>query len=121
MNDDQKRVIAETQQWLFETFPKCFRGNRGLPLKIGILKDIFDKLPSDNSISRLQIRRTLKFYTNHPLYQKALTCKSERVDLEGNVVGEVNEEHKDMAEKALALRKLKTFVHRHKDPLKNID
>jgi ProP effector len=110
MNDDQKRVVGEVQQWLFRQFPKCFREDHALPLKVGILKDIFDKLPDDKSISRLQIRRALKFYTNHPAYQRALVYKTERVNLEGNVVGAVEAEHKTVAEKVLALRKLKSFV-----------
>ncbi len=113
MNDGQKHVIAETQAWLFQHFPKCFRHDHGLPLKVGILKDIFEKLPEDQSISRIQIRRTLKFYTNHPSYQKALTHKKERFDLDGNVVGTVEEEHKTTAEKLVALRKLKSFVKEH--------
>jgi ProP effector len=79
---------------------------------VGILKDIFDKLPEDKNISRLQVRRALKFYTNHPAYQKALVYKTERVDLDGNVAGAVDAEHKAVAEKALALRKLKSFVNK---------
>jgi ProP effector len=113
MNDDQKRMVGEVQQWLFHQFPKCFREDHALPLKVGILKDIFDKLPEDKSISRLQIRRALKFYTNHPAYQRALVYKTERVDLEGNVVGLVEAEHKKDAEKAMALRKLKAFARNH--------
>lgn len=112
MNEQQKRIVVETQQWLFEAFPKCFREDHALPLKVGILKDIFDLLPKDKTISRIHIRRALKFYTNHPLYQKALSKKAERFDLNGDVVSIISDEHKQLAERNVALRKLKSFARR---------
>lgn len=114
MNEHQKRIVVETQQWLLQSFPKCFREDHALPLKVGILKDIFGQLPSDSSISRIQVRRALKFYTNHPLYQKALAKKTERFDLNGETVSNISSEHKEIAEKALALRRLKSFTRRAK-------
>jgi ProP effector len=120
MNEQQKRIVVDTQQWLFEAFPKCFREDHALPLKVGILKDIFEQLPKDQSISRIQVRRALKFYTNHPLYQKALTKKEERFDLNGDVVSTITGEHKAIAERNIALRKLKSFARRPKFKPKKI-
>ena len=115
MNEEQKRTIVETQTWLFQSVPACFRSDHSCPLKVGILKDVFDRLPADKSISRLQIRRALKFYTNHPAYQKTLIKKKERFDLEGNIVGEVKEEHKETAKKILSFRRIKAFAHKSKE------
>lgn len=113
MNETQKQAVAATQEWLKETFPACFVKNHAKPLKVGILKDIFEKLPEDQSISRLQVRKAVKFYTMHPLYQKALARGEPRVDLEGNTLEKVTEEHQEVAQKAMALRKLKSFVKKN--------
>lgn len=113
MQNDQKRsVVEETQKWLFETFPACFKRDFSLPLKVGIVKDIFEKMGDDTGMSRIQIRRALQAYTNHPWYQRALASKTERVDLDGQVAGSVEEEHKIAAEKNLAYRRLRSFARK---------
>jgi ProP effector len=122
MNEHQKRIVIETQQWLFQSFPKCFRDDHALPLKVGILQDIFKAIPENSSISRIQVRRALKFYTNHPLYQKALAKREERFDLNGEAIGNISSEHKEVAEKVIALRRLKSFARRAKmGPKKLVD
>ena len=110
-NDHRRTVIFETQQWLFEKFPACFKKDFSLPLKVGILKDIFEGLSEEDGMSRLRIRKAIQAYTNHPWYQRALTAKKDRVDLEGKTVEPVEEEHKVAAEKNLAYRKLRTFAN----------
>ena len=85
-----------------------------MPLKVGILRDIFEKIGEDGEVSRLRIRRAIQAYTNHPWYQRALVSKKERVDLDGNVAGLVEDEHKEAAEKNLAYRKLRTFAQKQR-------
>ena len=107
--------IMKTHAWLRETFPKCFTKDHALPLKTGILKDIFQHLPEDGSISRLMMRKAIGGYTRHFLYQKAVSKATHRHDLEGNPVEEIQKDHKDHAEHQLAFKRLSSFVKKGND------
>jgi ProP effector len=93
-----KRYIATCKtviHWLREKYPLCFSKENPLPLKIGIIKDIFAVLPPD--ISRLSVRKALARYTKSPEYKQALKTCPHRYDLNGNEAGIVSEEHKSAA------------------------
>lgn len=90
-----KRIIL----LLVNKFPLCFSWTEPLPLKIGILEDVFAKISElqDETISKRSIRKALVYYTRAHLYKNALIEMKDRVDLDGNVVEEVSLEHKNQA------------------------
>jgi ProP effector len=93
-----RRYVATCKtvvRWLRDKYPLCFSKENPLPLKIGIIKDIFAVLPPD--ISRLSLRKTLARYTKSPKYKQALKTCPHRYDLDGNEAGIVSEEHKSAA------------------------
>jgi ProP effector len=70
----------------------CFPKENPVPLKIGIIRDIFDVLPQD--FSRINVRKALARYTKSKVYKQALESGSHRYDLNGNEAEAVSEEHK---------------------------
>jgi ProP effector len=84
--------------WLHETYPLAFHKTEKKPLKVGILQDIFLNL-TEASPSKTAIRDALTYYTGSPSYQKAVLEQPLRYDLNGTVVGEVEEEQKAHATK----------------------
>jgi ProP effector len=94
-----KYVITckETLRRLREKYPLCFPEENPLPLKIGILKDIFADMPEDSKFSRINLRKALAFYTRSKKYQRALTTCPHRYDLNGNEAEPISEEHRTAA------------------------
>ena len=81
---------AEILTFLAECFPQTFvfeNYRRHLPLKIGIDRDIMDRCPA---ISRRERNVTLRFYASRVAYLQSLVEGAARVDLDGNVCGEVS-------------------------------
>jgi sRNA-binding protein len=70
---------------LAELYPNCFRQPRQ-PLKIGIHNDVIARHPE---LRPSLIASALKTYTRSVGYLEALTAGTPRIDLEGNVAGEV--------------------------------
>ena len=103
----QNERIMNALNWLYVTFPKLFKKQEKLPLKIGILYDILVWL-DDNKDSvgeevreerptRTAIRDALTFYTNNKWYQQALVENDKRYDLDGIAVDNVQDVHKTHA------------------------
>lgn len=101
---------------LKEKFPKTFFNHpRDIrPLKINIHLDIRQAL--GDVCSNKAIERALKLYAKQPAYYSLLKLNAQRIDLEGNLCGEVTDEHiqfaKDAKEKIkhLKLQRKKTQV-----------
>lgn len=110
----QKDAIGITIDWFRDTFPKTFIRKNFLPLKIGILQDIFKHLPKDQSISKKMVRTALLRYTRCRYYHEAILNHAKRVDLEGNPISEVTGLHREHAKKYLALR-LQRFHAKQKE------
>ncbi len=89
-----KAVIA----YLAEKFPKCFFIEGEIkPLKIGLFQDLAEALADDETVSKTQLRHVLRQYTANWRYLHSCVLGAERVDLEGNVAGIVEQEHVDNA------------------------
>ena len=83
---------------LQETFA-VFRDH--LPLAIGIDKQILAKLAD---IDRKRLRIALGMHTNSLRYLKTMEKATHRLDIDGNVVAEVSEEHRKHASETLRER-----------------
>jgi len=71
---------------LVELYPRCFCRTNRRPLKVGIYEEVISQRPE---MSKPQIKRLLKEYTQSPEYWSTLTAGTPRIDLAGNVAGEV--------------------------------
>ena len=99
--------VMPALDWLYVAFPKLFRKQEKVPLKVGILYDIFvwldahkDNLAEENCVShptKTAIRDAVRFYTMNTWYQKALVEQDKRYNLEGVPVDDVQELHKARA------------------------
>ena len=94
-----KEIIA----YLAEKFPACFNvEGEAKPLKIGIFEDIATRLADDERVSKTRLRTALRHYTNSWRYLRAVKVGSQRVDLDGQAVAAIEQEHQDHAEQSLA-------------------
>jgi ProQ/FINO family len=85
---------------LKKMFPKTFFDNSQdiRPLKINIHLDIRQVL--GEVCSNKAIERALKLYAKQPAYHNLLKLNTQRIDLEGNLCGEVTDEHIQFAKNA---------------------
>ena len=83
---------------LAELYPRCFCRTNRRPLKIGVCDEIIGQHPE---ISKPQVKRLLKEYTQSPEYWSTLTAGTPRIDLEGNVVGEVTAADEEDAQRKI--------------------
>lgn len=99
-----KDVIA----YLAEQFPQCFsvKGD-AKPLKIGIFDDLAKRLEDDPMVSKTRLRTALRHYTNSWRYLHSVKQGAQRVDLDGNGVEAVTEEHQQHAQESLKESKAK--------------
>lgn len=99
-----KDVIA----YLAEQFPKCFsvKGD-AKPLKIGIFDDLAKRLQDDEMVSKTRLRTALRHYTNSWRYLHSVKQGEQRIDLDGNAVEPVTEEHQQHAQESLKESKAK--------------
>ncbi|GAA58967.1 ProP effector [Pseudoalteromonas sp. BSi20652] len=94
--------INEVLEFLYEEFPQCFKQKDGIkPLKVGIFKDIAERIEGSEKVSKTQVRQALRKYTSNWRYLEAVTKSEFRVDLDGNQAEKVEQEHIDHAQKAL--------------------
>jgi sRNA-binding protein len=68
------------------------------PLKVGIGNDLVAR----GVLGPREINAALKRYVDRLMYQKCLVAGGARIDLEGNVAGEVSNEHRSRAERVVA-------------------
>lgn len=88
--------------FLCETFPMCFfKGNDVKPLKIGIFRDVADRLNGDQRVSNRYLRIALRHYTNSWRYLSAVVEEAQRVDLDGQEVETVSAQHAEHAAQQL--------------------
>ncbi|MBW3697001.1 RNA chaperone ProQ [Vibrio sp. T187] len=106
---NSKEVIA----YIAECFPKCFTlEGEAKPLKIGIFQDLAERLSEDEKVSKTQLRAALRQYTSSWRYLHGVKLGAERVDLDGNASGELEEEHVEHAKATLAESKAKVQARR---------
>jgi ProP effector len=115
---NSKEVIA----YIAECFPKCFTlAGEAKPLKIGIFQDLAERLTDDTKVSKTQLRAALRQYTSSWRYLHGVKPGAVRVDLDGNSCGEIEQEHIEHAQTALAESKAKVQARRKQQDEKNKD
>ncbi len=106
---NSKEVIA----YVAECFPKCFTlEGEAKPLKIGIFQDLAERLADDPKVSKTQLRAALRQYTSSWRYLHGVKPGAVRVDLDGNECGELEAEHVEHAQTALAESKARVQARR---------
>lgn len=115
---NSKQVIA----YIAERFPKCFTlEGEAKPLKIGIFQDLAERLDEDPKVSKTQLRAALRQYTSSWRYLYGVKPGATRVDLDGNECGELEQEHIDHAQKALAESKERAAARRKEQAKKSAE
>ena len=99
----KRNRYQEFRNHLVEMFPEVFspKGVSKPPLKIGIHVDI---LARNDKLSRFKLRYTLACYTSGYRYLVNMVEGAERIDLDGNVCGQVT-----AAEAAYATDRIKAL------------
>ena len=101
---DVKQIIV----YLAEQFPKCFTAEgEAHPLKIGIFRELADRVEPQGVVSRTQLRQALRRYTSSWRYLKCIARGGQRIDLDGIAGDKVEQEHIDHAAKELEQSKAK--------------
>lgn len=94
--------INEVLDFLYSEFPQCFKQKEGIkPLKVGIFKDIAERIEGSEKVSKTQVRQALRKYTSNWRYLEAVTKNEFRIDLDGKDAEKVEQEHVEHAQKAL--------------------
>jgi ProP effector len=106
---NSKEVIG----FLVEQFPACF-SNKGdaKPLKIGIFQDLAERLENDERVSKTLLRSSLRHYTNSWRYLHSIKKGAQRIDLNGQDVAAIEDEHVEHAKKQLDESKAKVAEKR---------
>ncbi|MGK2889233.1 MAG: RNA chaperone ProQ [Candidatus Malihini olakiniferum] len=108
--NSSKDVIA----FLAERFPLCFTTEgETRPLKIFIFQDLVTRVSEADSVSKTQLRSALRLYTSSWRYLYGIKLGAQRVDLDGNPCGELDQQHVDHARKQL--EEAKARVHAQRD------
>ncbi len=94
--------------WLQNQFPAAFP-KTPIPLKIGIYEDI-TTLNQVDAPEHEWIKKALRYYTNSPRYLKQMIAGMPRIDLNGDVSGEVREQDAERANRLLKERQNKSVL-----------
>lgn len=114
--------INEVLNYLYTEFPDCFKQKEGIkPLKVGIFKDIADRIDGDERISKTQVRQALRKYTSNWRYLEAVAKHEFRIGLDGSAAEKVEQEHIEHANKALEQSRAKLAKKRKAAPRNNGD
>jgi len=98
---------------LAERFPLCFTAEgEARPLKIGIFADLVERVQGEENLSKTQLRSALRLYTSSWRYLYGVKVGAERVDLDGNSCGVLEEQHVEHARKQLEEAKARVQAQR---------
>lgn len=96
-----------------ERFPLCFTAEgEARPLKIGIFADLVERVQGEENLSKTQLRSALRLYTSSWRYLYGVKVGAERVDLDGNSCGVLEEQHVEHARKQLEEAKARVQAQR---------
>lgn len=98
----------ETLAFLNNKYPKCFFLEGAVkPLKIGIFQDLAAELEGVDFVSKRLLRNSLRHYTSSWRYLSAIKVDASRVNLQGEAVAQVEQQHADHAAEQLKESKAK--------------
>jgi sRNA-binding protein len=95
------RAICERvlDEWLFKEYPSTFRVHDPIPLALGTSKELIGQLPE--SISKNDFKLAMSWYCGRTGYLKTILTNTQRINLQGELVGEVTELDKSSAQERL--------------------
>ncbi|CAI1872266.1 ProP effector [Serratia fonticola] len=97
-NQHKLNTVKEVIAFLAERFPLCFSAEgEARPLKIGIFQDLVERVQGEENLSKTQLRSALRLYTSSWRYLYGVKVGAQRVDLDGNPCGELEQQHVDHA------------------------
>jgi sRNA-binding protein len=85
--------------WLLKQYPSVFSYTAPIPLAIGTAKELLTQLPDDITVS--DFKHTMSWYCGRTLYLKATLENTQRINLQGELVGEITELDKKSAQERL--------------------
>jgi len=105
--------VKEVLAFLAEKFPGCFSlTGEAKPLKIGIFQDLAQRLETDETVSKTQLRQALRVYTSSWRYLEATKEGVARVDLDGGAGELIDAAQAEHAAKVLDESKAKAAEKR---------
>ena len=95
------RAICERvlDEWLFKQYPSVFRVHDPIPLALGTSKELLGQLPE--SISKNDFKSGMSWYCGRRGYLDAILKNTQRINLQGELVGEITELDKSSAQERL--------------------
>ncbi|KFK94797.1 MULTISPECIES: RNA chaperone ProQ [unclassified Serratia (in: enterobacteria)] len=112
-NQHKLNTVKEVIAFLAERFPLCFSAEgEARPLKIGIFQDLVERLQEEENLSKTQLRSALRLYTSSWRYLYGVKVGAQRVDLDGNPCGELEQQHVDHARQQLEEAKARVQAQR---------
>ncbi len=94
---------ADCGNKLKELFPALFGADKPLPLKLRIQADIQERAPG--VFTKAVLSAFLRRHTGSHAYLMGLTKATQRFDLDGQVAGEITDEHRKAASEELTRRR----------------
>ncbi|WP_026317615.1 RNA chaperone ProQ [Algicola sagamiensis] len=117
--NEKLKDVNEVISYLAEKFPSCFFIEGDVkPLKIGIFKDIAERLDEADKVSKTQVRQALRKYTSSWKYLRSVQENDHRIDLDGQQAEKLEEQHKEYAAKVLEESRAKVLERRKSKPRK---
>ncbi len=112
-NQHKLNTVKEVIAFLAERFPLCFSAEgEARPLKIGIFQDLVERVQGEENLSKTQLRSALRLYTSSWRYLYGVKVGAQRVDLDGNPCGELEQQHVDHARQQLEEAKARVQAQR---------
>jgi sRNA-binding protein len=82
--------------WLYQQYPTVFKLKHPIPLAIGIGEELLKQLP--DNVKPADLKSAMAWYCHRTCYQKAMLKHTQRINLQGELVGEVKEQDKKVAQ-----------------------
>ena len=112
-NQPKLNSSKEIITFLAEQFPLCFTTEgKTFPLKIGIFKDLVERIRQLDPLTKTKLRTALRLYTSSWRYLYEIKVGTERIDLDGKTCGILEQQHVDHARKQLTEAKARVQLQR---------
>lgn len=120
-NQSKLNSSKEVLAFLAEHFPLCFSAEgEARPLKIGIFQDLVERV-QEEYLSKTQLRAALRLYTSSWRYLYGVKVGAQRIDLDGNACGELEQQHVNHARQQLEEAKARVQAQRAERNAKKLD
>jgi sRNA-binding protein len=84
------------ENWLYATYPTVFRLKKPIPLAIGTGEELLKQLPDNVTVA--EFKAAMSWYCRRTAYHKGILKHKQRINLQGEMVGEVTENDKRLAQ-----------------------